>query len=87
MKQNHRAVALLLVVLTLFSSCSMFTANGRRQRAYEHYVRKSSLSRVKQQQKFRFGRETMPVMHPSEPIETTETGSGPESVSDGNESG
>jgi hypothetical protein len=83
MKKNLRAVTMLLIAATLFSSCSMLTANGRRQRAYERYVRKSSLARVKQQQRFTFKKQTMPVTHPSEPIEATEA-NGPESVSSGN---
>jgi hypothetical protein len=77
-----RTLALSLVAATFFSSCSMLTANGRRQRAYEHYVRKSSLGRVKQQKRVRFAKNTLPVMQPTAPMETAET-SGPESVTDG----
>ena len=62
----------------------MLTAQGRRERAYDRYVRKSSQGRVKQQKRFAAKGNTMPVMHLSEPVETTE-GSGPESVSDGGE--
>ncbi len=84
MKKFSRAIALLLVGSTLLSGCSMLTAQGRRERAYDRYVRKSSQGRVKQQKRFAAKGNTMPVMHLSEPVETTE-GSGPESVSDGNE--
>ena len=81
MKKFSRAIALLLVGSTLLSGCSMLTAQGRRERAYERYVRKSSQGRVKQQKRFAKG-NTMPVTHLSEPNETTEA-SGPQSVGDG----
>ena len=84
MKKFSRAIALLLVGSTLLSGCSMLTAQGRRERAYDRYVRKSSQGRVKQQKRFAARGNTMPVMHLSEPVETTEV-SGPESVSDGSE--
>jgi outer membrane biogenesis lipoprotein LolB len=84
MKKFSRAIALLLVGSTLLSGCSMLTAQGRRERAYEHYVRKSSQGRVKQQKRFAARGNTMPVTHLSEPVETTNV-SGPESVGSGNE--
>ena len=84
MKKFSRAIALLLVGSTLLSGCSMLTAQGRRERAYDRYVRKSSQGRVKQQKRFAAKGHTMPVMHLSEPVETTDV-SGPESVSNGNE--
>jgi outer membrane biogenesis lipoprotein LolB len=84
MKKFSRAIALLLVGSTLLSGCSMLTAQGRRERAYDRYVRKSSQGRVKQQKRFAAKGNTMPVMHQSAPVETTE-GSGPESVSNGGE--
>ena len=75
-------MALLLVGSTLLSGCSMLTAQGRRERAYDRYVGKMSQGRVKQQKRFAARGNTMPVMHRSAPAETTE-GSGPESVSAG----
>jgi len=84
MKKISRAIALLLIASTLLSGCSMLTAQGRRQRTYDRYVRKSSQGRVKQQKRFAAKGNTMPVMHPSSQVETTE-GSGPESVSTGGE--
>jgi outer membrane biogenesis lipoprotein LolB len=84
MKKFSRAIALLFVGSTLLSGCSMLTAQGRRERAYEHYVRKSSQGRVKQQKRFAARGNTMPVTHLSEPVETTNV-SGPESVGSGNE--
>lgn len=80
MKKIYRALALFLVGATLLSSCSMLTASGRQQRAYERYVRKSSLGRVKQQKRMSYKKTKLPVMQPTEPVETTEV-SGPESVS------
>ena len=50
----------------------MLTAQGRRERAYDRYVRKSSQGRVKQQKRFAAKGNTMPVTHLSEPVETTE---------------
>jgi hypothetical protein len=73
---------MLLVSAVLLSSCSMLTAQGRRERAYERYVRKSSLGRVKQQKRMSFHKTTLPIMEPSEPTETT-TVSGPEAVGSG----
>ena len=84
MKKFSRAIALLLVGSTLLSGCSMLTAQGRRERAYDRYVRKSSQGRVKQQKRFAAKGNMMPVTHSSEPVETAEA-SGPESVGDGSE--
>ena len=82
MKKISHSLALLLVGATLLPGCSMLTANGRRQRAYEHYVAKSSMGRVKQQRLFNSGKTQMPVMRPTEPVLTAEA-SGPESMTDG----
>ena len=82
MKKFYRACALFLVGATRFSGCSMLTARGRQERAYERYVRKSSLGRLKQQKRFAAKGNTMPVVHPTEAMAPTEA-SGPESVSSG----
>ena len=82
MKKLSRTLVLFLAGATLLSGCSMLTANGRNQRAYECYVRKSSLGRVKQQKRMSYRKTTMPVMQPTEPMESTEV-SGPQSVGDG----
>ena len=84
MKKFSRAIALLLVGSTLLSGCSMLTAQGRRERAYERYVHKMSQGRVKQQKRFAAKGNTMPVTHLSAPTETAEA-SGPESITDGTE--
>jgi ABC-type glycerol-3-phosphate transport system substrate-binding protein len=86
MKKISRALALLLVGATLLSGCSMLTASGRQQRAYERYVRKSSLGRVKQQKLFHSGKTQMPVTRPTEQLVAAEV-SGPESISAGSGDG
>jgi hypothetical protein len=82
MKNLSRVLALFLVAAILLSGCSMLTSSGRQQRAYERYVRKSSLGRVKQQRLFNSGKAQMPVMRPTEQIVAADV-SGPESMSDG----
>ncbi len=83
MKNLYRAGACLAAAATLLSGCSMLTAQGRQERAYSRYVNKMSAGRVKQQKRF-FSKQknTMPVMHPTEPTVTSEV-SGPESVGTG----
>ena len=86
MKKIARALALFLVGTMLLSGCSMLTAQGRRERAYEKYVRKSSHGRVKQQRMFSGKKPTMPVMPAQQSEPTIAAGStGPESVTDGSE--
>ena len=80
MKKIHLPLAAFLIGAMLLSGCSMLTARGRQEAAYERYVRKSSLGRVKQQKRLSYKKAKLPVMEPSEPRETTEV-SGPESVS------
>lgn len=69
-------ISLALLCVFLCAGCSSFSESGRRQRAYEKYVRKSSITRVKQQSRFRSGKPQMPTqpLEPSAPIESTETG-------------
>jgi hypothetical protein len=87
MKHLKRTLALWLVGnLLLCSGCSMLTAQGRRERAYAHYVAKYSRGRVKQQRKLSglFHAPKMPHLEPSEPVESTQAGEavgGPESIS------
>lgn len=82
MKKIQCSLALFLVGATLLSGCSMLTAHGRQQAAYERYVRKSSLGRVKLQKRLSYKKTKIPVMEPSEPVETSDL-SGPQSVSSG----
>ena len=59
---------LLIVGLRSSSGCSMY-GHGRRERSYEHYVRKSSQGRVKTTEARSPPKgNTMPVMHLSEPV-------------------
>ena len=85
MKKIRLSLALLLVAATVFSGCSMLTARGRQEAAYERYVRKSSLGRVKQQKKLSYKKTKIPAMPISEPMESTAV-SGPESISSGSPS-
>ena len=76
MKIRSSSLTVLLVTAVLFSRCSVFSPSARRERAYAAYVRKCSLGRVKQQKRFRPTITKLPVMEPSEPVES----SGPVSV-------
>ena len=82
MKKLSHTIVLLLLSGVLFSGCSMLTAQGRREHAYEHYVRKSSVGRMKQQKRYFAHASTIPALPPSEPI-VTASASGPESVTNG----
>lgn len=63
----------LLLALSL-TGCSL-SKQSRQQRAYEKYVRKSSVARAKQRSKLRSDKPPMPMSPmPIEPIESTETG-------------
>ena len=79
MKILRLEIAFLLAATLMFSGCSMLTAQGRRERAYAHYVAKRSHGRVIQQRKLSAQRAHIPELTPSAPVVTTEV-SGPESV-------
>ncbi|MBA3543430.1 MAG: hypothetical protein H0T83_03185 [Chthoniobacterales bacterium] len=82
MKTFRPAIVLLSLASLLLGSCSMFTAQGRQERAYAHYVRKASLGRLKQQKRMSKSMAKIPEIQPSEPKTATEV-SGPEAVGDG----
>jgi hypothetical protein len=82
MKKINFTLSLLLVGTTLLTGCSMLTAQGRRERAYAHYVTKYSYRRAKLQRRLSVSRAKIPKSEPSEPIVNTEV-SGPESVNSG----
>ena len=82
MKKINLSLSLLLVGTTLLTGCSMLTAQGRRERAYAHYVTKYSHRRAKLQRRLSISRAKVPKSEPSEPIANTEV-SGPESASPG----
>ncbi|HEY0369791.1 MAG TPA: hypothetical protein VGC85_09360 [Chthoniobacterales bacterium] len=75
------------VMLALgLSSCSHFSKQARQQRAYDHYVRKSSLANVRQSLKLRPGKVQLPPLpQASDPVASTALGSGPESVTSASE--
>ncbi len=83
MKRSHCSFVFLLLAAFLLNSCSMLTAQGRRERAYASYVRKCSKGRVKQQSRFSSWRSKIPHLTPSEPVVSAEVG-GPESVASAN---
>jgi hypothetical protein len=64
----------------------MLTAQGRRERAYNHYVEKMSRGRLRQQQQLNAMRSKVPAATMSEPVVSSDT-SGPESVTTGEGSG
>jgi hypothetical protein len=82
MKNYHRALAVVLMAGMLFSSCSMLTESGRRERAYERYVRKSSHGRNEQQKRSIAQKQTVPALPGSGEVVSTEV-DGPESLSSG----
>jgi hypothetical protein len=83
MRRSIRNLALFLLGALLLSSCSMLTAQGRRERAYSHYVAKCSHNRVKQQRKMGWLRSRIPTQDPSDAVVSTSV-SGPESVTSSN---
>jgi len=82
MKKLSYTIVLLLLSGMFFNGCSMLTAQGRRERAYEHYVRKSSLGRIKQQKRYFAHASTIPALPPSDPV-VSASAAGPESVTSG----
>lgn len=78
-----KAISLFLLLAVASTSCSNFTAQGRRERAYSKYVRKTSVARYKQRSRFFNGKMRMPLTPPpsSEPVQSVE--SGPQAASSG----
>ena len=77
-----KTLCLALAAVIALTGCS-FSKSARQQRAYEKYIRKSSVARAKQQSRFRPSKSNVPTMpsqmEPSEPVESVQTG--PESMS------
>lgn len=71
-----KAISLSLLLALSCTSCSRFTAQGRSERAYSKYVRKTSMARYKQRSRFFNGKMRMPLAPPpsSEPVQSVETG-------------
>jgi len=82
MKRTTRSLLFLLLNASLLCSCSMLTAQGRRERAYAHYVRKCSNGRIKQQNRISSRRAKIPQITPSEPVVRMDV-AGPEAVTTG----
>ncbi|MGZ4983708.1 MAG: hypothetical protein ACXWAV_01070 [Chthoniobacterales bacterium] len=77
-----RSFCLLLAVSIALSGCSSFSKSARQQRAYEKYVRRSSIARVKQRARFHSGKPQLPpAQMPTEPVMTAQ--SGPQAISAG----
>ena len=74
-----RVTAAVLLMSMALPGCSMLTARGRQERAYERYVRKCSHRRDRLQAKM-LKTPRIPTSAPSEPKEMTEVGGSPESV-------
>ncbi len=88
MKKLHLVWAILLCAATFLSGCSMMTAQGRREQAYERYVHKSSLGRLKQQRFFASHESTMPVTPMEDPVQSFQPmpsgdSAGPQAVGEG----
>ncbi|MGI9086899.1 MAG: hypothetical protein ACR2HH_04020 [Chthoniobacterales bacterium] len=82
-----KLLSLLLTLSLTLTSCSMLTKSGRQQHAYEKYVRRSSVARVKQRSIFHGNKPSMPTSPmPTEPMPTESSGpipnaeSGPQAV-------
>ncbi len=66
---------LLLAALLPLSSCSHFSQSNRQQRAYAKYVRNSSVTRARQQVKYRKSKAVVPPAgQPSERSISAESG-------------
>ncbi len=80
MNGSAKIIPMLLAVIFALSGCSSFSKQSRQQRAYEKYIRQSSVARARQQSHFRSASPQMPSQPmPSKPVESTETF--PESLS------
>lgn len=79
MKSLITSISFALVIAVSLGGCSSFSKSGRQQRAYQKYVRKSSVARAKQSKRLRPTKSDMPPQPmPSEPVEST--GTSPEAM-------
>jgi hypothetical protein len=65
---------IVLVLLCSLTSCSYLTKQGRQERAYRSYIRKSTVVRAKQQRKFKFRTPEMAIRQDA-PAMSAEPGS------------
>lgn len=64
---------LIIALSGALGGCSNYSRSSRQQRAYEKYVRKSSVARQKQRSHFKTETPQMPsAREPGEPVESTE---------------
>ncbi len=77
-----KIISVVLIAALGLTGCSTFSKSARRERAYEKYVRKSSMARVVRQSRFHSSKTRIPKTPPSAPIESTETG--PQAIPAGN---
>jgi hypothetical protein len=77
LERRLRAVVLASLTICLLPACQHFTASGRQQLAYAHYVQKQSHNRVKMQTKYK--KMKIPAATAAEP-KITGTSEGPRSV-------
>ncbi|MGI8891538.1 MAG: hypothetical protein ACR2G0_12250 [Chthoniobacterales bacterium] len=87
MKQFCPLCVIFLLAAILLPGCSMLTAQGRREHAYERYVQKSSLGRAKQQNRFAAQDNTLPIIPMNDPVQAfaqmpSGDVSGPQAVGD-----
>jgi hypothetical protein len=71
---------LVLVLALTLPACSRFSESARGQRAYEKYVRKSSVIRTRQQSRFLRGRAPQMPRTEAGPATETTTQESPQSV-------
>jgi hypothetical protein len=77
-----KSLCFVLLLALSSTACSRFTTQGRQERAYAKYLKKSSNSHDKQA-KVRHSVPKMPppeMTQPSEPRTTTQTSEAPQSV-------
>jgi hypothetical protein len=74
---------LVFLLLLSLTSCSYLTKSGRQQRAYEKYVRKSSLNRDRQRFKLRSQKIKIPFRYEEPAVVNSETVESPQSVTPG----
>jgi len=73
MQPGTKTLSVALALAVALGGCSSFSKSGRQRRAYEKYVRKSSVARGKQ--RARMGKVQMPPPQEfTQPTESTETG-------------
>ena len=76
MKYLTRSSTLILLLTLAFAlgGCARFSKQGRAERAYAKYVRKSSYTQAKRGLKLRPGKVQLPAMPVSDPVTSAESG-------------